>query len=259
MEWLNAVAGFFVGLLVGLTGVGGGSLMAPILILLFGVAPVTAVGTDLWFAAITKTVGGIVHHNRGGVDWNVVRRLLAGSLPAALATLVWLSFSGQEQVRAGLVLTALGFVLILTAAVTLFRHRLVEASHRFRSEAHNAFAQLQPSLTITAGAILGTMVTLTSIGAGALGAAMLLCLYPRRMTPSRLVATDIVHAIPLTIVGGIGHLMLGNVNFGLLGMLLVGSVPGIMIGSLMTSRVPEPLLRAALAAAIFAVGIKMLA
>ncbi len=270
MDWGNTVSGFGVGLLVGLTGVGGGSLMAPILILVFGFAPATAVGTDLWFAGITKSFGGYVHHRQGGVDRQVLLRLLLGSLPAAIITLIILNTTGAHQIKDGIIIRALGGVLILTAIATLFRHKFIEWSRRYqRLHGHDAL-NLQLPLTIIAGAFLGTMVTLTSVGAGALGVTMILCLYPLRMHANRLVATDIVHAIPLTIIGGIGyalmarnplhvpgHVVVGNVDLTLLFRLLIGSIPGIILGSLLTKYIPEKGLRVILALVLVLVGVKM--
>ncbi|MDP3858313.1 MAG: sulfite exporter TauE/SafE family protein [Stagnimonas sp.] len=258
MDWLNAVAGFGVGALVGLTGVGGGALMTPILVLLFGVAPATAVGTDLWFAAVTKMVGGSVHGKSGMVDWEVVRRLCCGSLPAAVLTLLWLHFTNTQHSHDGLMLKTLGGVLILTAAAIIFKRRFHAIGQRLRDQAPAEFKRAQPGLTVFAGAVLGFLVTFTSVGAGALGAVMLLYLYPRRMTANRLVGTDIVHAIPLTVLAGAGHLLMGNINFVLLGSLLLGSVPGVILGSMASSRAPEALLRAGIAVALVAVGVKML-
>ena len=257
MDLMHAVAGFLVGAMVGMTGVGGGALMTPVLVLLFGVAPTTAVGTDLWFAALTKIVGGFMHHQKGSVDWQVLRRLCLGSLPASLATLAWLHLGDHEQIRQGLILQALGGVLILTAAAMLFRAYSQAWGTRRRTRMPERFKRAQPALTVLAGAILGFLVTLTSVGAGALGVVMLVYLYPLRMKPARLVGTDIVHAIPLTIVAGTGHLMMGNVNVGLLANLLVGSVPGVICGSLLGAKVPESLLRTAIAVVLTAVGVKL--
>ncbi len=270
MDWLNPLAGFLVGMLVGLTGVGGGSLMAPILILFFGYAPAAAVGTDLWFAGITKAFGGFVHHRQGGVDKQVLKRLLIGSLPAAILTLVFLNLTGAHQIKDGIIIRALGGVLILTSVATLFRHKFITWSRGYqRQHGHDAL-NLQFPLTILAGAFLGMMVTLTSVGAGALGVTMILCLYPLRMYANRLVATDIVHAVPLTIVGGIGyalmaknplhvpgHMVIGNVDLSLLIRLLVGSIPGIILGSLLTKYIPEKGLRIILAVVLAIVGVKM--
>jgi uncharacterized protein len=258
LDLIHAVAGFGVGMMVGMTGVGGGALMTPILVLLFGVAPATAVGTDLWFAALTKIVGGFMHHSKGSVDWQVLRRLCLGSLPAALATLAWLHLSGQEQMKQGVILKALGCVLILTAAAMLFRAYSQAIGTRRRSLAPEHFKRMQPALTVAAGAVLGFLVTLTSVGAGALGVVMLVYLYPFRMVSARLVGTDIVHAIPLTILAGTGHLLMGNVNLGLLGNLLIGSVPGVIVGSLVGAKVPETLLRSLIALVLVAVGLKLI-
>lgn len=263
MDLLHGIAGLFVGLMVGMTGVGGGSLMAPILILLFGVAPATAVGTDLWFASITKAVGGIVHHRHGGPDggpdYEVVKRLCLGSLPAALITLLVLSQTHMSQIKGGLVTIALGCVLIGTAFATLLRGRFHRWALARRVTTADRFRRLQPALTVAAGALLGVMVTLTSVGAGAIGATMLLALYPLRMRMQRLVATDIVHAVPLTLVAGIGHLWIGNVNPVLLVNLLAGSLPGIIIGSLLATRISERALRPVLAMVLLVVGWRLIA
>ena len=256
-EWLNAVAGFGVGVLVGLTGVGGGALMTPIMVLLFGVAPGIAVGTDLWFAAITKMVGGAVHGKTGTIDWPVLRRMFYGSIPASLLTLLWLWISGVGRSHNQTIVVALGAVLILTSLAAMFRTRFHRFGEKLRAGRPEGFNAAQPVATVICGAILGFLVTFTSIGAGALGAVMLLYLYPRRMSPKSLVGTDIVHAIPLTILAGTGHLLMGNVNFGLLGSLLIGSIPGILIGSLGASYAPEKLIRSAISAVLLAVGAKM--
>ncbi|MET0238793.1 MAG: sulfite exporter TauE/SafE family protein [Sphingobium sp.] len=258
MDFLHALSGLLVGALVGLTGVGGGSLMAPILILLIGVAPATAVGTDLWFAAITKLAGGAVHHRFGDPDWQVVRRLACGSLPASVVTLVLLSQWHMGPVRQGLIMNLLGVALIVTALATLSWGAIRRAADRVAPAHVATYRRLQPGLTVVAGAILGVLVSVTSVGAGALGATMLLALYPRRMTPARLVGTDIVHAVPLTMVAGLGHLWLGNVNFTLLGSLLVGSIPGILVGSFLATRMSGGIIRPFLAVVLVASGMKML-
>ncbi len=254
----NAVAGFGVGIIVGITGVGGGALMTPILVLLFGMAPATAVGTDLWFAALTKLVGGAAHHRQGRVDWGVFRLLCSGSLPAAVVTLAWLHWSQAAKLQSQLLLTALGVVLLLTALAMVFKKRVHALGEKLRTRAPVDFKRLQPALTVVAGAILGVLVTLTSIGAGALGTVMLVYLYPFRMTPARLVATDIVHAIPLTVVAGTGHLLMGNVNLALLGQLLLGSIPGILIGSTLAGKMPETGLRWAIAVVLSLVALKLI-
>jgi len=258
MDGLNVLAGFGVGAVVGMTGVGGGALMTPILVLAFGVAPAAAVGTDLWFAALTKMVGGTVHQRHDGVDWQVFRRLSLGSLPAAALTLLWLHNTGSSQIREGFLLHALGAVLLLTAVAMLFRQRIHAFGRSLRGATPDRFKRAQPVLTVIAGATLGVLVTLTSVGAGALGTVMLLYLYPLRMTPARLVGTDIVHAIPLTLLAGAGHLAMGNVDFGLLGFLLLGSIPGVLLGSLVSTKVPQAFLRGAISTVLFAVASKLL-
>jgi hypothetical protein len=260
MELAHALSGFLVGLLVGLTGVGGGSLMAPILILIFGIAPTTAIGTDLWFAGITKTVGGAVHHVKRSADLGVVARLAMGSVPAAIVTLIVLNAMQWSQVEHGWLPFALGLVLVATAAATIARpalHRWVLA--RQIHGASIAPTRWQAPLTVAAGAILGVLVTLTSIGAGALGATMLVFLYPLRLSTRQIVGTDIVHAVPLTIVAGIGHLLIGSVNGGLLLGLLIGSIPGIIIGSLLVHKVSEKLVRIALSIVLVVAGAKLIA
>jgi uncharacterized membrane protein YfcA len=258
MDFPNAVAGFGVGFMVGLTGVGGGALMTPILVLLFGVTPAAAVGTDLWFAALTKLAGGAMHHSKGSVDWEVMRRLCLGSLPVSIGTLLWLHASGGSQVRHGLILHALGVVLVLTALAMLLKGRTHAFGLRLRIAEATRFKHAQPALTVAAGAVLGFLVTLTSVGAGALGAVMLVYLYPFRMTPARLVGTDIVHAIPLTLVAGTGHLIMGNVDLDLLGKLLLGSIPGVLLGAYLSSKAPEKMLRPAIALILVLVGSKLL-
>lgn len=258
MEWAYTFSGFIVGALVGMTGVGGGALMTPLLVLGFGVSPVVAVGTDLWFAAITKTAGGLMHNQRGGVDWQVFRRLCLGSLPMAALALAWLYVTDSDKLRQGGLLTALGIVLLLTALAIVFRRSTRAWGARIYSRAPVQFSRVQPLLTVAAGAVLGVLVTLTSVGAGALGVVMLVYLYPMRLDPVRVVGTDIVHAIPLTLTAGLGHLWLGNVDLALLVVLLTGSIPGVIVGSLLASRVPETLLRLVMATILVFVGIKLL-
>ena len=257
LNWINTTAGFGVGLLVGLTGVGGGSLMTPLMILLFGIAPSTAVGTDLWFAGITKIFGAWVHDRKGTIDWQILRRMYCGSLPAAVLTLWWLHTTGMQQNHNQLMFKTLGTTLILSSFAAVFRKRFHAFGTRMRGARPIEFKSCQPALTVVAGVILGFLVTFTSIGAGALGAVMLLYLYPFRLTASSLVGTDIVHAIPLTFLAGAGHLILGNVNYGLLLNLLLGSVPGIVLGAWASSYAPEKLVRSAISVMLAAVGLKM--
>lgn len=255
---MNTVAGFGVGVMVGVTGVGGGSLMTPILVLAFGVPPASAVGTDLWFAAITKLVGGTMHHHKGSVDWEVLRRLWTGSLPAAVATLIWMHNSGIAQSKPRVLLVALGCVMVVTSVAMFSMARTHTFAQSLRARAPQGFLYMQPGLTVLAGSILGVMVTLTSVSAGALGTVMLLYLYPFRMKAARLVGTDIVHAVPLTIVAGVGHMLMGNVKFNLLGALLLGSIPGIVIGSMLAGKARDNHLRVAIAVLLVAVGTKLI-
>ncbi len=258
MDLINAFAGLMVGLLVGFTGVGGGALMTPILVFVVGAAPQTAVGTDLLFAAITKLAGASVHGARHSIDWLVVRRLALGSLPAACLTLAVLAYFPHERSADWLILKALGLALVLSSVAMMFKVRLHAIGMRLRNELPVPFKRAQPALTVLAGAILGCLVTLTSIGAGALGAVMLVYLYPYRLTPAKLVGTDIVHAIPLTLVAGMGHLGLGNIDGRLLLELLAGSIPGVLIGAWFSTRVRDTVLRRAIALILMVVGLKLL-
>lgn len=250
------VSGLCVGALVGLTGVGGGSLMTPLLILLFGIHPAAAVGTDLLYAAITKTFGTAVHGYSHTVDWRVVRRLAAGSLPATAVALFVLSHFDLEGARAArLISRGLGAALLLTALTVFFRPALTAYVNRhFRSPSPRRIA----ALTVLAGAVLGILVSLSSVGAGAIGVTVLIILYPRLPTPN-IVGSDIAHAVPLTLLAGIGHAVLGSVKWAILGSLLAGSVPGIMLASLATVRVPDRALRLVLAAVLLVVGGRLVA
>jgi uncharacterized membrane protein YfcA len=247
VDLLNPVAGFVVGVLVGLTGIGGGALMTPLLVLVFGVAPQTAVGTDLLFAAVTKTFGAWVHGARGSIDWLVLRRLCTGSLPAAVLVLLLLRYFPPDKGLRALLLTALAGALAITSLAMWFQQKLHGLGKRLRSTVPERFKGAQPGLTVLAGALVGVLVTLTSVGAGALGVVMLVYLYPYRLTPPKLVGTDIAHAIPLTLVAGLGHLSLGNVDLTLLGSLLVGSIPGIVLGSFLSNAIKPALVRRAIA------------
>lgn len=252
---LHGLAGMLVGVLVGLTGVGGGSLMTPILVLLFGVSPATAVGTDLLFASITKIAGSFVHNRHESVDWKIMRRLAMGSVPAAAMTLVGVSYFGKVgKDSSHLILTVLGAMLILTAVATLFQKKLavLAKSHERLDDSH----ALLP--TVGLGIVLGVAVSISSVGAGAIGVTALLMLYPA-LRVSRIVGTDIAHAVPLTLVAGFGHWMIGGVDTNLLLNLLMGSIPGVAIGSLLSTRSPDHILRPVLATVLLASGAKLLA
>jgi hypothetical protein len=252
------VSGLLVGVLVGLTGVGGGSLMTPLLVFLFGFAPKTAIGTDLLFAALTKTSGVLVHHNKHrSVEWRIVGWLALGSIPSAVGVIYLLShvFTKSEAVTK-LMTTTLGVTLILTSISLIFRSKLTKRPPEVavqRKTHHERFGRWQNLLTVITGVFLGVLVTLTSVGAGALGTIVLLFLYPRLATV-RIVGTDLAHAIPLTAVAGFGHWLMGNVDFTLLGSLLIGSLPGIYVGSYFSAKIPEKYLRPLLAAVLMLVG-----
>jgi uncharacterized membrane protein YfcA len=252
---LYVLSGLAVGLLVGLTGVGGGSLMTPLLVLVFGVHSSTAVGTDLLYAAATKTVGTGVHGWKGAVQWGIVGRLAVGSVPAAAITLWLLSRSGMHADSPhGLVTIVLGWALIVTAIAIVFRRTIISFLVNGRKPLEPAQTTI---LTIALGVVLGVLVSLTSVGAGAIGMTVLLVLYPKRDV-AQLVGSDIAHAVPLTLLAGLGHWMMGSVNWTLLLTLLSGSVPGIVIGSLLASRTPDGVLRPILAATLLLVGAKLL-
>lgn len=257
-EFYYSLAGALVGFLVGMTGVGGGSLMAPILVLGFGFAPAMAVGTDLWFATVTKSVGGLVHRRFGSPDWTVIGRLALGSVPAAVLTLAYLGFVQSGKLDAALLMKLLGAMLVLTAILVPVKHIIHSPVTRLRAMLGVRLGTVQWAATVAAGALVGCLVTLTSIGAGALVAVVLMLLYPLRLNTRSLVGSDIVHAIPLALIAAMGHSWLGNVDWGLLGMLLIGSVPGVVAGSFAAGRVSETWVRLALSAMLTFSGIKML-
>ena len=258
MELLQAVnpltilSGFVVGLLVGLTGVGGGSLMTPLLILVFGAAPTTAVGTDLLYAAATKAVGALGHGRQQNVDWSIVGRLAVGSMPGAALALVAMQALGLRADTSKLVTFTLGVALLLSAAAVIGRPLIRRMSDRHAGERR----RWTPAATVASGFVLGVLVTISSVGAGAIGATILLTLYPRSPIV-RVVGSDIAHAVPLTLLAGAGHWLLGSIDWSMLLSLLVGSLPGIVIGSFLSSKAPEKLLRNLLAATLTLVGVRL--
>jgi uncharacterized protein len=251
---LYPLAGLLVGLLVGLTGVGGGSLMTPILVLLFGIHPVTAVGTDLLQAAATKTVGTTVLGCGRTIEWRIVGLLASGSVPASALTILGLAYGMKNAATAHVIPILLGLAVIMTAIAVLFRGPLLRLS---QATVDRLTRRRAAQLTSLAGVVLGVLVTITSVGAGALGVVFLAFLYPGLPT-SRIVAADIAHAVPLTLLAGLGHWWLGSINWPLLGALLTGSIPGIIIGSLLVTRVPERVLRPILALVLIVVGGKLI-
>lgn len=256
MDWLYPLSGFVVGGIVGMTGVGGGSLMTPLLVLLFGVHPATAVGTDLLYAAITKAGGTVVHARKGHVDWRITGLLAAGSIPASILTIWVLSLLPKQSPAVSHIISiSLGIALLLTALAIIFRQKLQRyALSHAGDRTHTRF---QSPTTVGVGVVLGVLVTVSSVGAGALGVAVLFFLYPK-LQAIRIVGSDLAHAVPLTLVAGIGHWAIGGVDWSLLGSLLVGSLPGIWLGSHVAAKVPERVLRPMLASMLVLVGGKLI-
>ena len=254
IEWAYSLSGFVVGVLVGLTGVGGGSLMTPLLVLLFGIAPATAVGTDLLYAAVTKSGGIVVHGFNRTIDWSIVRRLAAGSIPATALTLLYLHHLGLDgHARHSLISSVLGVALVLTAIALVFRRLLLD---RLAPTMETLSERTRIAFTVALGLFLGVFVSISSVGAGAIGVTVLLMLYPRAPLV-RIVGADIAHAVPLTLIAGLGHWYMGSVNWVVLGSLLVGSLPGIAIGSQVASRAPDKILRPIMAAILTVVGLRL--
>jgi uncharacterized protein len=252
--YLYTISGFAVGLLVGMTGVGGGSLMTPILILLFGIHPAAAVGTDLLHAAATKTAGSVVHGLKGSIDWTVVRRLAIGSVPMTIVTIAAMSlFDINGNTGRNLVNAVLTLALVATAIALVFRGRIVA---RYADRLGRLAPRQVATLTTVVGGVLGTVVSLSSVGAGAIGVTCLLLLYPK-LPAVKIVGSDIAHAVPLTLVAGLGHWLLGSFDLQVFGLLILGSVPGIVLGSYAAVRLPEPALRVVLAATLLVVAAKL--
>lgn len=249
------ISGFAVGTLVGLTGVGGGSLMTPLLTLMFGVSPTVAVGTDLAFASITKAAGTFTHRLRGTVEWHVVRLLCFGAIPAAIVATLGLKYFGGLSKEIGQIIRySIACSVLLTVVALLFKSKMLAWLNAHPEK------QLQgkklAAATIFSGLVLGVLVTISSIGAGAIGATLLVMLYPR-MPSAHIAGTDIAYAVPLTAIAAIGHWWLGSINWELLGSLLIGSLPGITLGSMAAKAVPEKFLRGLLATTLTLVAAKL--
>jgi len=251
---LYSLSGFAVGMLVGMTGVGGGALMTPLLILLFGIHPATAVGTDLLYAAATKTGGSLVHGFARSVDWRVVKRLACGSTPATVLTLIVLSqLNLNGEAMRSLITFVLSLALFATALILIFGRPLVAM---YRARVSELDSRRTLIATVLFGALLGVLVTISSVGAGAIGVVVLIMLYPQ-MPMARIVGSDIAHAVPLTLIAGLGHWSMGAVDWGIMGSLLAGSLPGIFIGSYFAIRIPERALRAVLATTLLVVASRL--
>ena len=254
MDLIAILSGFGVGAIVGMTGVGGGSLMTPLLLSVFKLSPAVAIGTDLWFACITKVAGSASHHRAGHVDWRITALLLAGSIPASMATVALMHTTGITKGWASALTFSLGIALLLTAVTVAFRqtwHAVGLRLQRWIPE------HRKPLLTVLCGLLLGVLVSLSSIGAGAIGATLIMLLYPK-LPSHKIVGTDIAPAVPLTLVAGIGHATLGHVDWTLLGSLLVGSIPGIWLGAQLTRKMPERLVRTLLCLALVTAGVKVI-
>ncbi len=258
MDIAYTFTGFLVGFVVGLTGVGGGSLMTPILVLGFSIPPAIAVGTDLLYAAITKSTGIFFHHTRKTIDWNIVKLLSIGSIPSTCLSI----FILRKMVISGIdyeqvITDILSFALIMTSLALLFKGQIQKLSQNEELLGIKTLhKQLRKPLTIFSGVLIGFLVTLSSVGAGALGAAILFFLYPR-MRAISIVGTDLAHAVPITAIAGLGHAHLGTVDYLLLGSLLIGSLPGIYIGSNLGAYLPEKIMRPVLASMLLVIGIHL--
>ncbi len=247
---LYVLSGVLVGSLVGFTGVGGGSLMTPILILVFGIHPSTAVGTDLLYASITKTGGSFVHGYNRTIDWKVVGLLALGSVPfTALTILMLYVLKIDSKVTQTVISDILGVALLFTAFSLLFRKPLMKWYGERARELNPKFVR---SMTILTGAVLGVLVSLSSVGAGAIGVMALVLLYPK-MDARRIVGSDIAHAVPLTLIAGIGHSFLGTINWHILVSLLVGSIPAIIVASIASARMSDNVVRVSLAVVLLLV------
>ncbi|PHS73717.1 MAG: hypothetical protein COB22_00480 [Cycloclasticus sp.] len=250
MDFFYILAGATVGFIIGLTGVGGGSLMTPLLVLGFNIQPTIAVGTDLLYAAITKASGVWSHQKLKNIDWSITKNLMLGSIPGSIACIAVIQYLRvPEEIIEHLISLTLGVMLILTAIVILFKDKIAHKYKRKISSRPKRF------IIISLGAVLGILVTISSVGAGAIGSAMLLLLYPSLATRT-IVGTDIAHAVPLTAIAGLGHLNLGHVDFSLLFSLIAGSIPAIYVGSIIGERLPDKALKYILASILLAIGIK---
>ena len=254
LDGIAIASGLGVGLIVGITGVGGGSLMTPLLLSVFKLNPAVAIGTDLWFASLTKMSGSVAHARHGHVNWAIVRRMLSGSIPASIVTVALMHQTGVTKGWASALTFSLGIALLLTAVVVAFKQSwqpLGLKLERWIPESR------KPALMVALGLILGVLVSLSSIGAGAIGATLILLIYPR-MQARDIVGTDIAHAVPLTLVAGIGHASLGNVDWSLLVSLLIGSLPGIWLGAQLTRRLPDGAVRSLLFVSLLMAGWKVI-
>ncbi|OIU87627.1 MULTISPECIES: sulfite exporter TauE/SafE family protein [unclassified Acinetobacter] len=262
------LAGVLVGFCVGVTGVGGGSLMTPILISLFRIEPHIAIGTDLLYAAISKFCGSFVHAKKMNIVWPIVIWLAVGSIPASFAT-HWVldNYLSQSTHYKAVLTMVLGFMLTITGLSILFRNQIENLFNKYRKQELPDMTQDLEKVKLQAkekrvaiiimGIILGIFVTLSSVGAGAFGIMALVVMFPN-LPMIRIIGSDVVHAVLLTLVAGLGHMSSGNVDFMLLMWLLVGSIPAIIVGTLLSSRMPEKLIRKILGITLFALGVNFM-
>lgn len=258
MDLSLSLIGFIVGFIVGMTGVGGGSLMTPFLVLGFNIQPAVAVGTDLLYAAITKSGGVIAHHRKGNIQWKILNLLFIGSIPASLISIVIIKMLDNAGVNyENLIITTLSIALILTGSFLLGKKQLYKISNEEKSAYIKVLhRKYRKPITVFAGVLIGTLVTLSSVGAGVIGAAFLFFLYPKYKA-IKIVATDIAHAVPITAIAGLGHAHIGTVNYVLLGNLIIGSLPGIYMGSKFGSFLPDNIMRPILAIMLLGIGIRL--
>ena len=259
MDLIHIVAGAVVGLVIGLTGVGGGSLMTPILVLGFGIKPSIAVGTDLLYAAITKCSGVYFHEKNKTVDWKIVFLLGSGSIPCSILTIFYLRHLQNQGVNYdNIMMLTLSFMLVLTSFIVMGKARLLAFIHKHHSDNAliNCIRTFRPQITIISGCALGILVTVSSVGAGAIGSAILFLLYPHKKSIN-IVGTDLAHAVPLTAIAGSGHLHFGTVDLNLLAGLLTGGVPAIYLGSFIGNKLPDTVLRPLIALLLLSMGIKL--
>lgn len=260
MEIIYISAGALVGLIIGLTGVGGGSLMTPILVLGFSIQPSIAVGTDLLYAAITKSSGVFFHQRNKTVDWKIVALLASGSIPSSIITIFFLDYIRSQNIDYDkIMIVTLGVMLILTSIIVFSKQRLlnfIHSKHPNNPLIRN-IKKFRPSITVLSGISLGILVTLSSVGAGAIGAAILFLLYPYQK-PIAIVGTDLAHAVPLTAIAGLGHLHFGSIDFELLIALLVGGIPAIYLGSYIGKKLPDRILRPLIATFLLLMGFKLI-
>ena len=256
MEFAYIAAGLVVGFIVGLTGIGGGALMTPILILGFGIPPITAVSTDLLYAAITKFGGTITYARKKLVEYRIVVLLLLGSVPASLLTLEYLKGLDELSDIERIMNLTLGVSLVLTSMAVFFRHRIRQIVLKWQNNsAIGTLRRWRPVITVLMGTVLGCLVTLSSVGAGALGTAVLIVLYPH-MSMKTVVGTDLLHAVVLTAVAGAGHYPIGNVDLELLVFLIIGSLPGVFLGSNIGTRLSPTFMQPIMGTLLFAIGLR---